>query len=350
MQDSLVKLDAVRLALEKARTVQEVKNVRDMARAAEVYAQQQKAGKDIQLQMSEYILRAERKLGELLKAAKANGQITHAHDPKHKAVVDGDDNRVTTLAQAGISRDLSSRAQKLAAIPEPEFEQKLAEQKAAGNLSAQRLVKTPTPKTSAPKEHKAAPIVIALHDQGLTSSQIAEQTGVSQRQIRHIREEEEIRRKAKAEEPEITPEMLSLTAQQKLDLAIKQQIKKLEQEYTAKVEAAAWRYLDLTVEQWNKEQAEAKRIMHTREGFMTKKTYKLILSCLHPDRVSNELKERYGDAFREFNKLEKFLLDEKDSPTQFVRIPTNRAEWEKARAETSAARKAARKGKKDLAK
>src|SRR5262245_26860594 len=46
-----------------------------------------------------------------IKAAKAAGQITHAHDPRHKQkpAVEGSDNRVTTLAENDISRDLSSR-------------------------------------------------------------------------------------------------------------------------------------------------------------------------------------------------------------------------------------------------
>ena len=57
------------------------------------------------------VIRAERKLGEIVTKAKEEGQLTHAHDPRHKSVVDGDDNRFT-LADAGISRDVSSRSQK----------------------------------------------------------------------------------------------------------------------------------------------------------------------------------------------------------------------------------------------
>ena len=49
MEDSLVRIDAVRLALEKAVTVQEIKNVIDMTKAAETYARQTKVGKEIQV-------------------------------------------------------------------------------------------------------------------------------------------------------------------------------------------------------------------------------------------------------------------------------------------------------------
>ena len=67
-----------------------------------------------ELQIAEYILRAERKLGELLTAAKAAGQIKEGN-PKLRATVDDNDSCVR-LKEIGISRDLSSRAQQIAAI------------------------------------------------------------------------------------------------------------------------------------------------------------------------------------------------------------------------------------------
>jgi hypothetical protein len=57
----------------------------------------------------------------MLKAAKAAGQITHAHSPL-KAVVPDENNRVFTLEEAGINRKLSSRAQQIANVPKEEFE------------------------------------------------------------------------------------------------------------------------------------------------------------------------------------------------------------------------------------
>src|SRR6476660_4914081 len=42
-------------------------------------------------------------------------------DTNRKPVVPGENNRSFTLEQAGITRDLSSRAQKIAAIPKAEF-------------------------------------------------------------------------------------------------------------------------------------------------------------------------------------------------------------------------------------
>jgi hypothetical protein len=351
MEDSLVRIDAVRLALEQAVTVQEVKNVIDTVKAAETYARQTKAGKAIELKVSEYIVRAERKLGEMLRAAKAAGQITTQHT-RSKRVIPVDDNSPIKLSDVGISLNLSSRAQKLANIPSDTFEQEIATEKASGLVSSKRVISKTgrngeKPRGNKPrKEHDAAPEVIDLHDKGLTNVEIAAQTGVSVYSIQRTIADENIRRSA---EPQITPDMLSMSAQQKFDIAIKQHRKKLDREYEAAVLAAARKYLDTVSTRLRNEQNEAKRIMQGRRGFMTRATYKLILACLHPDWVTDhQQKVRYADAFREFIKLEKFVLSEKESSTDFVKIPETRAEWEALKREVSESRKAKRQ-KSDLA-
>jgi len=73
--------------------------------------------------------------------------------------------------------------------------------------------------TKTRKEHPKARQVIALSDKGFKRSQIAAETGVPARQVRHIIEEENIKRTAQAK---IDPDKLSLTAQQKLGASIKQ--------------------------------------------------------------------------------------------------------------------------------
>jgi hypothetical protein len=131
---SLAKIDAVLVAINEAATVQEIKHTLDMANAAQIYAQQAKVGKDIELRTAEYVIRAERKLGELLESAKATGQITKV--PPHNQSHVPDENMCTfTLEQAGIDRKLSSRAQKIAAVPEAEFEQAISKGKQTGKLS-----------------------------------------------------------------------------------------------------------------------------------------------------------------------------------------------------------------------
>jgi hypothetical protein len=67
------------------------------------------------------------------------------------------------------------------------------------------------------------------------------------------------------------------------------------------------------------------------------------LFCLHPDRVESlkdeVLSARFNDAFDLFTKLEKLLLDEEESPTQFSPIPRTYDEMMKARAEVMARRR-----------
>lgn len=335
---SLAMIDAVRVALEKATSFQEVKDVHDKAAAAETYAKQAKLGKEIEYKMAKYISLAEQRLGEMLEAGKAAGQLTHDHgNPKYQNKVVGvDDNLKFKLADVGISRDLSSRAQKLAKIPKSAFQQKIAELEAAGvRPSPNNILKAYHPaakekKSRAPKEHPSAATVINLHDKGLSDKAIAQQTGIPARQVRHSIEEEHIRRDERQKVPEILPDMLAnLSDRKKVELAIKQQTEKLEKEYRIKVDTELRRRLELKSEEWRKERAEHQRVMNARRGFMTRVMYKKILACLHPDWVTDEKqKARYEEAFREFAKLEKCILDEKESPTKYPDFPKTVAEWE----------------------
>lgn len=333
-------IDAVRTALEQAATVQEVKDVLNAAKAAETYAQQVKAGKAIELKLSEYIVRAERKLGEILRAAKAAGQVTHH---VRGDVVDNNDNIIVRLSDAGISRDLSSRAQKLANIPEKDFEQKLAQQKQTGALSVKKLIASDSAKWSKPpKQYEGAPQVIKLFEDGSSLKEIIEQTGVRPRIVDYIIREEKVRRSAQGT---VTPEMLSLTAREKLERAISRQMQKLASEFQLKVETEVNRRIRLVMDRWQLQQDQAKRVIESRKGIMNAATYKKILVCLHPDWVTDpKQKARYEDAFIAFSKLEKLLLDEKDSPTQFAPpLPKTAAEWAELKRKAAEAARAKRK-------
>jgi hypothetical protein len=110
------------------------------------------------------------------------------------------------------------------------------------------------------------------------------------------------------------------------------------------VNARVEEFLEQTIgPKLQQEQQQAERIMKSRNGIMDRKTFTKIRSCLHPDKVTDpKQKEVYNEAFLLFNRLEKRLLDEKDSPTQFTDIPKTRAEWEEAKRKADAARKAKR--------
>jgi hypothetical protein len=325
----LARLDGIKRAIQTATTVQEIKGNLDVLAAAKVYSQQQRATRDVQLKVAEYIVRAERRLGEILEAAKKAGQITHAHDPRHKPVVDSDDNRSTTLKEIGITRDLSSRSQKIADIPEQEFEKRITEQKATGKpskLSPSSIINFG--RETCPEEH--AREVIRLHDEKVASFDIAAKIGITERWVQHIIERENVRRDGERNgKIQMAAETLSLSAQQKLTRAIEREKERLGKEFKMIVDAEIERRLKNLSASLQAEQDQAKRIMQRRHGFMTKGIFRKIRACLHADWVTDEKqKRRYDEAFNEFNKLEKFILDEKESPTDFIDIPRTRAEWD----------------------
>jgi hypothetical protein len=143
---ALIRYDAARRALAAAHRVDEVKAIRDKAEAVRVYAKQ--AGDfELQNQAAEIRIRAERRAGELLvgmqtsgeRQAKERGRPTKVSSP-------------TTLPKLGITRDQSSKWQRLARmIDDVTFDKAVAQAKerdgeltTAGLLRAVREVVTPS--------------------------------------------------------------------------------------------------------------------------------------------------------------------------------------------------------------
>jgi len=143
---ALIRYDAARRALAAAHRVDEVKAIRDKAEAVRVYAKQ--AGDyDLQNQACEIRIRAERRAGELLVDMQTSGE----RQPKER----GRPTKVsspTTLPKLGITRDQSSKWQRLARmIDEASFDKAVAQAKendgeltTAGLLRAVREILTPS--------------------------------------------------------------------------------------------------------------------------------------------------------------------------------------------------------------
>lgn len=124
MTDLVVaRLDAARTALVEAKTASQVKAVMDAAAAAETFAKRQKLSEETIQHATAIKLDAERKLGAILRDTPKNeGRAgmgrpslggTQAEPPKEQP---------PTLAELGIDKKTSARAQKLAALPEETFE------------------------------------------------------------------------------------------------------------------------------------------------------------------------------------------------------------------------------------
>lgn len=114
----LAKIDRALIFLAEAKDLQQVKQVIALADAAKVYAKQVDASVETINRASEIRLRAERRLGEMLKESPKNQGAKGIGT----SAVPKENHTPPTLAEAGISKKLSSRAQQLAALPVDQFE------------------------------------------------------------------------------------------------------------------------------------------------------------------------------------------------------------------------------------
>lgn len=125
-ETALIKLDAARQALAESRDLSEIKAIRDQAEAMRQYAKAAQMGLEAQNHAAEIKLRAERRAGELLgemdrqprgRPEKTSPDVTFTVEPIARP----------TLTDIGVTRMQSHRWQAVAAVPEPVFEQHVAE-------------------------------------------------------------------------------------------------------------------------------------------------------------------------------------------------------------------------------
>lgn len=117
----LVAYDQMCRAIQAAYRVDEVKDIRDKAMALEAYAKQAKNVKAEQ-QACEIRLRAERHAGRLLKVMAKSKERAKPGDVRPHQKRDGAAVGPSTLADLGVSKGQSSRWQKLADVPDADFE------------------------------------------------------------------------------------------------------------------------------------------------------------------------------------------------------------------------------------
>ncbi|QIG93847.1 MULTISPECIES: hypothetical protein [Bradyrhizobium] len=210
-------------------------------------------------------------------------------------------------ADLGVGTMTVSRARKRATVPDGTVG------KRTGKDGKAR--KTPTSKRyHAPKRHYAEPVVIALADQDKTSAEIAKQTGIGKRQVRHIIEREQVRREAKAEAADP-----SALAEQKRLASLSRQ---LEADFECRVTERYQQLLENIWPRLKEREALADRVIVSRKGLMDRRTYVKILARLHPDMGGN------AELFDMFKRLETLLLNEQECPTERVGLPRTAAEWE----------------------
>lgn len=143
---ALAPITRARKALAEAKTIPEIKKVRDMAQAATQLVQRQRLGMEAANDGMEIALLAERRLGGMLKKMQATGELAkRGGDQKSKS-----QDATLMLADLEISRTQSARWQTEAQVPEDDFQQWVRETREAGKLLTQTALiklgrKEPTP-------------------------------------------------------------------------------------------------------------------------------------------------------------------------------------------------------------
>ena len=186
--NQLTKYDAARFALSVAVKVDEVKDIRDKAEAMAAYARQAKDTELVQW-ATEIKVRAERRAGQML----AEMELKPGKKPIGNTMVP----IAQSLSDIGISKNESSRWQKLAAVTDTQFEQAVsAAKEVAGEVTTAAMLRVAKANDPAPAPSKPAakPEVKEdeLDDHGVTSDELLEQMQETQAENEQLQERVEI--------------------------------------------------------------------------------------------------------------------------------------------------------------
>jgi len=121
MVNELVQWDKIKGEIDEAKDIREIKKISDKLEAIRAIARQTNQSLEVQNRIAEYRLDIVRKMGEWLQQ-----NITQGAGMKKKST----DSTSLVLGDVGISRDLSSKAQRIAGLDEKQFEEYKTETKA----------------------------------------------------------------------------------------------------------------------------------------------------------------------------------------------------------------------------
>lgn len=162
---------------------------------------------------------------------------------------------------------------------------------------------------------------------------------------------------------------LSLTAQQKLEMAIRQHKRQLDGEYVQRRRDEIRKALEDTIlPEYNKEREMYRELIKARKGIMTRSEYLKLVKCVHTDvlepllravdekdempektlarvrTIAEGLKPQLEAAFHLLKAKKLRLVGEKEDPTTFPPLPKTYADLVKMRQAASQARAAKRAG------
>lgn len=155
----LARYDAACRAIAAAVSVDEVQTIRNQAAALRAYAKQAKNRK-LEADAFEIRERAERRVGELIKAQRNSEGLATGGEHGGRAKKDGFRSNPAiqrpTLSEAGIDKNLADRARKLAAVPADQFEHRIGERRQEIETAA-RSSRLHVHHSSATPEHYTPP-------------------------------------------------------------------------------------------------------------------------------------------------------------------------------------------------
>jgi predicted ArsR family transcriptional regulator len=191
-------------------------------------------------------------------------------------------------------------------------------------------------------EQTAASLVL---DQGKTYDQAKTELGLrSVATVKTAVAREEGRR-----EPQIERAELSMTAQQKFDAALTRAKKELQASFDKRVYEELKRRAEETfLPSYNEKYKQYEHVMaaYRKRGMFTAAEFKMIRACLHEDLVQGDkTKRRAREAFQLWSEKGRLVV-QKDEPLSDgphpAPLPQTWADWEAAKRQTTAARRAAR--------
>jgi hypothetical protein len=136
---------------------------------------------------------------------------------------------------------------------------------------------------------------------------------------------------------------LPKTSKEKVEAWQRRETRRMELEFEQRLQAKLKEHYDRLLPEYEQKLRDAEDIVRRRKGIMSAREFRLIVSCLHPDRIQDEeLKRRYADAFNIMNAVRLVLVAEKEEPTSTLAWPRTYQEMMAKKAKVSAARKAKR--------
>ena len=120
----------------------------------------------------------------------------------------------------------------------------------------------------------------------------------------------------------VDPALLGRTAQERLAAALRSQERRLNAEFERKVQAEVNSRLNAVLPRLKERERVAQLVMQRRRGVMKKADYDLIQRCLHPDSLRSVSVEKLTKAFRFWDEIKPLVLDETQSETPPLGMPS----------------------------